>query len=109
VISVVTEKATCGFLHTTDDGKCRTQKACKVVASWMVGVVLTDKRRIEETTVWLGRLVVCNRHRQQLTLKDVLTDSGWQKLIMSLIAKGHRKPKRSYSKLTFKHLRLDFQ
>lgn len=102
-------KAICGFLPKTITNGGYEQIACKVVASWMVGVTLTDKHRIEETTVWIGKLMVCNKHRQSLTLDDVLTDSGWQKIMLSVIAKGHRKPKRGYAKLVFKHLRLDLE
>lgn len=106
-MTVATAKRSCAFLDTkTVDGRT-TQKACKVVSSWMVGVVVTDKRRLEHSTIWFRQLVVCNRHRQGLQLKDVLSDKVWQKIITGQLAAGHRKPKRGLTELAFKHLRLD--
>lgn len=100
-------KPTCAFLDTTKDDGEITQKACKVVASWMVGVVVIDKHRIDRSTIWFRQLIVCNRHRQQLTLDNVLSDKVWQEVVKSQLASGNRKPKRSLTVLAFRHLRLD--
>lgn len=100
-------KRACTFLKTEKSDGVTTQRACKVVASWRVGVVVGDKHRIEETTVWLSPTVVCNRHRLGLSTKDVLSDTGWQRLNAMLLSKGHRRLKRSRTRLIFKHLRPD--
>lgn len=107
--TAVKRKRICGFLPKTEvDGRL-TQKACKILGSWTVGVVLVDKHRTDEVTLWFEKLIVCNRHRQALTVDDVVTDTGWKKMVAAVMAQGHAKPKRGYTKLTFKHLRLDLR
>ena len=81
---------------------------CRVGASWTPGVVLTDKRRMGEATIWVARIAVCNRHRRTLDVDTVLKAmGGWDKVMLSLMARGHRKPKKGYTKLAFRHLRPD--
>ena len=98
----MSKKATCGRFNETREGESFTQSACKVGASWMVGVVFADKDKIEETTIWVPTMLVCNKHRVQLGIKDVLTDQGWGRMSASLRDQGHRPPKRSFTKLAFK-------
>ena len=107
--TAVKTRVICDFLPQIETENGLQQIACKVVASWRVGVTLTDKRRMEEMTIWFPKMLVCNRHRLQLTPNGVLLGVGWDQIAKSVLAKGHRKPKRSYTKLCFEHLRLELR
>jgi hypothetical protein len=101
-LTVTTAKTTCGRFNETREGESLKQVACKVGASWMVGVVFTDKHKIEETTIWVPTMLVCNRHRVTLEIKDAVSDASWGRMVTSLTAQGHRAPKRSLTRLAFK-------
>ena len=99
MIAAMIAKKICGYLPGD-------QTACKVTASWRVGVIVTDKRRMAEQVVWVPRMIVCNRHRLELNLDGVLLGVGWDNVVKSAVSKGHPKPKRSYTKLVFEHIRM---
>jgi hypothetical protein len=99
---ISTQKRTCGRFNEKREGTSLKQTACKVHASWMVGVVFIDKNKIEETTIWVPTMYVCNRHRMKLRVEDVVTEQGWQRMNYSLREQGHLPPKRSLTKLAFK-------
>lgn len=103
---ISTQKRTCGRFNEKREGTSLKQTACKVHASWMVGVVFIDKNKIEETTIWVPTMYVCNRHRMKLRVEDVVTESGWRTMVASLLQQGHRQPKRSLTKLAFKPTRV---
>ena len=95
-------KTLCGSFNETRDGESVKQSACKVGASWVIGLVFIDRDRIEESTIWLPTCLICNRHRMKLKVSDVLTNESWGNMTASLREQGHRPPKRSYTKLAFK-------
>lgn len=100
--AVATRSRTCGRFNVVVTSHSMSQVACKVVASWNVGLRVIDKQRTEETTIWIPSMVVCNKHRCQMIIKDVVTDTGWRRLVASLVADGKMPPKRSYATVVFR-------
>jgi hypothetical protein len=101
-VTATATRLVCGHFNEVREGTHVTQTACKVNASWVIGVVFMDKDKIEETTIWLPNCLICNRHRTTLKVSDVMTNASWRTMTASLRERGHRQPKRGYTKLAFK-------
>jgi hypothetical protein len=102
-MAVATKKRMCDFV--TPEAEVPN---CQVGASWMPAVVLTDKRQMERTVVWVSAIAICNRHRRDLDVGTVLEAmGGWDKVQVRLMVKGHRKPKKGLTVLIFRHLKAD--
>lgn len=94
------EKTTCDFVTPN------VEVPCQVGASWTPAMVLTDKRQMERTVMWVTQIAVCNRHRTTLNVDTVLEAmGGWDIVQVRLMARGHRKPKKNLTVLIFKNIK----
>ena len=78
----------------------RTFKPCKINASWHVAVDLRTRKRQDPVRV-ITPLLVCNRHRCELTVDQVIWRMEWKKLVAAVVGRGHEKPRRRLTQLHF--------
>jgi hypothetical protein len=78
-------------------------KGCDKHASWQVGFSLQASYSDVTAHAIIG-LVVCDQHKQDTKLEDVLSDEGWEVICKSFAAQGKAIPERRKTKLEWKAL-----
>lgn len=96
---------TCGNLRDAGNGR---QVACKIAASWKVGLRLRSDRDGESFDYFFEQLKVCNHCRTKLTVDVVQTENTFNHVSRRLLGWNRSQPKRKFSKLVFLHLDFGF-
>lgn len=95
----------CGKLRDADSGR---QVACKIPASWRVGLRLRSDRDSEPFDYFFEQLKVCNHCRRQLTVEQVQTSNTFHHVSRKLVGWNRHPPKRRLTVLVFRHLVMGF-
>lgn len=82
--------------------KC-DMKDCAEEGAWIPSLVFYAHRSLKNDTPLVSwfKLWVCDAHRDSMTVGDVLSDDGWNKIARSLQICGRAVPDRSRTKLRF--------
>lgn len=95
----------CGRLRVDRDGR---QYACKLGATWRVGLRLRSETYAEPFDYFFEQLKVCNCCRTKLTVQDVQTNNTFSHVSQKILNWHKPPPKRKLSRLVFQHLVMDF-
>ncbi len=80
------------------------RKDCGNVVAWSPGMLVyakTDKDR-KHPLVSQTILAICEEHKAETTVDDVLTDEGWEIICVMLAKLGKCPPKRSWTVVTWR-------
>ena len=91
----VKNRSTCMFLQKRGTARAR----CHVNSKWRILLNLVDKTGRESRMA--TQLYVCNKHRCQLTAKEILDDVTWRNVQHQMATKGYLRLRRSRTKLAY--------
>lgn len=79
------------------------RQGCTRRSRWQVGLTmygLVDGQRTVPVKATLG-LRVCNEHKDDMTVDDLVTDEGWRQIERGFDSVGRLRPTRSLNELRF--------